>query len=105
MDSELKQSIEKALNTSIQAYNEIKPSEKAVKKFVRQFGNVENPYNFIHGYFMGDLQGIAFATAHCQLGRNMDDKEREDVAKIIKSKAVIVEEIIKEIRDTCKGFH
>ncbi|MGY5149380.1 MAG: hypothetical protein ACW9W3_04885 [Candidatus Nitrosopumilus sp. bin_68KS] len=98
-DSEFKQSIEDSLNASIEAYNEIKPSEKVLKKFVKQFGNVENPYDFMYGYFMGDLQGIAFATAQCKLGRDMNFEERENISKMIKSKIAIVEEIIKNIKN------
>lgn len=64
-----------------------------------QFGNVENKYDFMYGYFMGE-QGIAFATANCKLGREMNNEERENIAKIIKSKAITVEDIIKSIKNS-----
>lgn len=45
-------------------------------------------------------QGIAFATANCKLGRDMNNEERENIAKIIKSKAITVEDIIKSIKNS-----
>lgn len=100
MDIELKKTIDSTLDTSIEAYNEMKPSEKNLNKFTMQFGDIENSFDFIHGYFMGELQGIAFATARCTLGRDMIEEERTQLAIILKSKKSRVQSIIKSIMNS-----
>ena len=98
LNLELKQIIEQNLNTAVELYNEITFSEKSLQKFTSQFGDVENSYDFIHGYFMGDLQGIAFSISRFVLGRNMNEDERNEVAKLIKNKTDAVEKTIKRIK-------
>jgi len=98
LNIELKQIIENSLDTSVELYNEIRSSKKGLKKFVMQFGNVENPYDFMHGYFMGDLQGLAFGTIRIALGREMNEEERNELAEIIKSKRIHVENIVNRIK-------
>lgn len=98
LNAELKQIIEKSLDTSVELYNEIRSSKKGLEKFVMQFGNVENPYDFMHGYFMGDLQGLAFGTIRIVLGREMNEEERNELAEIIKSKRIKVENIVNRIK-------
>ena len=100
MNTELKQIIENNLDTAVKLYDEIRLSKKGLEKFVTQFGNVENPYDFMHGYFMGDLQGLAFGTIRTALGREMDEKEREELAEIIKSKRIKVQNIVDRIKNT-----
>ncbi len=97
---ELKRIIDESLDTSVELYGEIKSTKKGLEKFVTQFGNVENPYDFMHGYFMGDLQGLAFGTVRVVLGREMTDDEREDLAEIIKSKRIKVQNIVNRIKKT-----
>ena len=98
LNAELKQIIEKSLDTSVELYNEIRSSKKGLEKFVMQFGNVENPYDFMHDYFMGDLQGLAFGTIRIALGREMNEEERNELAEIIKSKRIKVENIVNRIK-------
>ncbi len=98
--NELKQIIENSLDTSVELYDEIRLSKNGLEKFVMQFGNVENPYDFMHGYFMGDLQGLAFGTIRTVLGREMDEKEREELAEIIKGKRIKVQTIVDRIKNT-----
>lgn len=100
MNEELKKIIGDALDSSIKVYSEIKPTEKNLKKFTMQFGNVENPYDFIQGYFMGELQGIAIAIARYTLGRDMVEEERIQIAIIIKSKTSKVQSIVKRIENS-----
>jgi len=97
---ELKRIIDESLDTSVELYGEIKSTKKGLEKFVTQFGNVENPYDFMHGYFMGDLQGLAFGTIRVVLGREMTEDEREDLAEIIKSKRIKVQNIVNRIKRT-----
>lgn len=97
---ELKRIIDESLDTSVELYGEIKSTKKGLEKFVTQFGNVENPYDFMHGYFMGDLQGLAFGTIRVVLGREMTEDEREDLAEIIKSKRIKVQNIVNRIKKT-----
>lgn len=97
---ELKRIIDESLDTSVELYGEIKSTKKGLEKFVTQFGNVENPYDFMHGYFMGDLQGLAFGTIRVILGREMTEDEREDLAEIIKSKRIKVQNIVNRIKKT-----
>lgn len=98
LNAELKQIIEKSLDTSVELYNELRSSKKGLEKFVMQFGSVENPYDFMHGYFMGDLQGLAFGTIRIALGREMNEEERKELAEIIKSKRIKVQNIINKIK-------
>jgi hypothetical protein len=100
LNAELKQIINESLDTSVELYGEIKSTKKGLEKFVTQFGNVENSYDFMHGYFMGDLQGLAFGTIRIALGREMNDEEREDLAEIIKSKRIKVQNIVNRIKNT-----
>lgn len=100
LNTELKQIINESLDTSVELYGEIKSTKKGLEKFVTQFGNVENSYDFMHGYFMGDLQGLAFGTIRIALGREMNDEEREDLAEIIKSKRIKVQNIVNRIKNT-----
>ncbi|MEK6867091.1 MAG: hypothetical protein AABZ42_04660 [Thermoproteota archaeon] len=100
MKIELKRIIDESLDTSVELYGEIKSTKKGLEKFVTQFGNVENPYDFMHGYFMGDLQGLAFGTIRVVLGREMTEDEREDLAEIIKSKRIKVQNIVNRIKKT-----
>ena len=80
---ELKRIIDESLDTSVEIHGEIKSTKKGLEKFVTQFGNVENPYDFMHGYFMGDLQALAFGTVRVVLGREMTEEEREGLVEII----------------------
>jgi len=100
MNAELKQIIEESLDTSVELYNELRLSKTGLEKFVAQFGDVENSYDFMHGYFMGDLQGLAFGTIRTVLGREMDEKEGDELAEIIKSKQIKVKKIVDRIKNT-----
>jgi len=105
LDSEIKQTIEKNLDVAVEVYKEFKASKKSLDKFTEQFGDVENSYDFINGYFMGDLQGIAFSTTRLLLGREMNEQERKDLVKIVKSKSSEVKNIIEKIKTLdAKGF-
>ena len=97
---ELKRIIDESLDTSVEIHGEIKSTKKGLEKLVTQFGNVENPYDFMHGYFMGDLQGLTFGTVRVVLGREMTEEEREDLAEIIKSKRIKVQNIVNRIKKT-----
>jgi hypothetical protein len=97
---EFKRIIDESLDTSVEIHGEIKSTKKGLEKWVTQFGNVENPYDFMHGYFMGDLQGLAFGTVRVVLGREMTEEEREDLAEIIKSKRIKVQNIVNRIKKT-----
>lgn len=97
---ELERIIDESLDTSVELYGEIKSTKKGLEKFVTQFGNVENPYDFMHWYFMGDLQGLAFGTVRVVLGREMTEEERDDLAEIIKSKRIKVQNIVNRIKKT-----
>ena len=50
---ELKRIIDESLDTSVELYDEIKSTKKRLEKFVTQFGNVENPYDFMHDILWG----------------------------------------------------
>ncbi|PIN96774.1 MAG: hypothetical protein COU45_06090 [Nitrosopumilus sp. CG10_big_fil_rev_8_21_14_0_10_33_7] len=99
LNAELKRLIDESLDTSVKLYSEIKSTKNGLEKFVMQFGNVENPYDFMHGYFMGDLQGLAFGTIRVALGREMNEEEREDLAEIIKSKRIKIQNIVDRIKN------
>ncbi|MCV0401320.1 MAG: hypothetical protein K5777_05015 [Nitrosopumilus sp.] len=105
MKEEFRKTIDDTLDLSIKAYSGIKLTENNLKKFTMQFGDIENPQDFIQGYFMGELQGIAFATARCVLGRDMVEEERIQIANIIKSKISKVQNIIKDIKNSNDWFH
>lgn len=97
MDSETKQTIEKNLDIAVELYKEFKSSKKSLDRFTEQFGDAENSYDFINGYFMGELKGIAFSTTRLLLGREMNEQERNDLVKIVKSKSSAVKNIIERI--------
>lgn len=98
-NSELEQIVEQNLNIAVELYNEMTFSEKSLQRFTAQFGNVDNSYDFIHGYFMGELQGIAFSVSRVVLGRNMNEGERDTVAKLVKNKIGMVENTVKKMKD------
>ena len=52
------------------------------------------------GILWGDLQGLAFGTVRIVLGREMTEDEREDLAEIIKSKRIKVQNIVNRIKKT-----
>jgi hypothetical protein len=60
LNIELKRIIDESLDTSVELYGEIKSTKNGLEKFVTQFGNVENSYDFMHGYFMGGSSRSSF---------------------------------------------
>jgi hypothetical protein len=101
----MKQTIEKNLDVAVEVYKEFKVTKKNLDKFTEQFGDLENSYNFIYGYFMGELQGIAFSTTRLLLGREMNEPEQNDLVKIVKSKTSAVKNIIGRIKmQDSQGF-
>lgn len=98
-NSELEQIVEQNLNIAVELYNEMTFSKNSLQKFTAQFGNVDNSFDFIHGYFMGELQGIAFSISRFVLNRNMNEEERDIVAKLVKNKIDKVENTVKRIKE------
>jgi hypothetical protein len=71
LNAGLKRIIGESLDTSVEYYDEIKPTKKGLEKFVTQFGTVDNPYDFIYWVFHVDFRGLAFGTIRIALGRKM----------------------------------
>lgn len=99
LDPKIRSIVNQNLDTSISIYNEIKSSKDALTKFTIQFGKVENNFDFIHGYIMGDLQGSSFGTARTMLSRPLTKEEQEELVSLIQSKRVNVSDLIIRLRN------
>lgn len=98
MNFEIIQSIDKQLDMAIETYRGMRLSENRLGRFSAQFDASYDSYEFLHGYFIGELQGIAFATARLLLERDMDDVETKQIAELIKKKSIVISNIINSMK-------
>lgn len=99
LDSQMKDLVNKNLDTSISVFNEIKSSKDVLKKYTENFGVIENAYEFIHGHMIGQIEGEAFAMVRTTLGKSLTDEEREDLVKIVKSKRPLILDLIERLKN------
>jgi len=98
IERQLRERAEKHLDIAIGIYEDLKASKVKLNEFSTQFGSVENPYDFMHGYIMGDLQGIAFTTVRTLLNRPLRDDEQKDLVVLTKSKRHRVSDLIERLK-------
>ena len=99
LNPELKDLLQKNLDTALGVYQDVKGTKDSLTEFLQRWEVEGDPYNFMQGFMIGDLQGSAVNTARTILGRALTKDERSDIISMIDEAKFKVKDLITRLKN------
>ena len=63
LDLSIKTTIEQNVESQLIAFESTSGNKDGLNRFLQQWGGEDSPYEFLHGFILGMIQGAIFSTA------------------------------------------